>query len=112
MSAIHSDVLPILTRAVIGSAITAHRQLGPGLLESTYRTCLLRQLATDGLVARHEVPLPIKYGGFTMDFGYRADIIVEDRVLLELKAVEALLPIHEAQILTYLKHSGIRVGCS
>ena len=104
------DVSPALTKAVVGSAIAVHGELGPGLLEGTYRACLLRQLALDGLSARHEVPVPISYKGYTVDFGYRADIIVEDKLLLELKAVEAVLPVHEAQLLTYLKHSGLRVG--
>ena len=110
MDALHQDVLPDVTRAIIGSAIKVHRELGPGLLEGTYRTCLLRQLALDGLEARHEVPIPVVYHARRTDVGYRADVIVEDRVLLELKAVEQLLPVHEAQVLTYLKHSGLRVG--
>ena len=102
--------MPELTRAIIGSAISVHRRLGPGLLEGTYRACLLKQLATDGLDARSEVPMPMIYDGVTLDVGYRADIVVGDRVLLELKSVEMLLPVHEAQVLTYLKHSGLRVG--
>ena len=110
MSAGRTDVLPALTRSILGSAIEVHRELGPGLLEGTYRACLLKQLARDGLEARHEVSIPILYKGAITDFAYRADIVVEDRVLLELKAVEALLPVHEAQVLTYLKHSGLRVG--
>lgn len=110
MSAIQRNVLPELTGAVLGSAIAVHRKLGPGLLEGTYRACLLRQLADDGLAASHEVPIPIRYKGAVLDLGYRADIIVENQVLLELKAMEALLPVHEAQILSYLKHSGLRVG--
>jgi GxxExxY protein len=110
MDAKHVDVLAELTHAIVGSAITVHRELGPGLLEGTYRTCLLGQLAADGLSARHEVPIPLQYKGMNLNFAYRADVIVEDLVLIELKALEALLPIHEAQILTYLKHSNLRVG--
>ena len=110
MDAVREDVMPELTRAVIKSAIEVHRELGPGLLEGTYRSCLLRQLEIDGMSARHEVPIPIVYKGHRADFAYRADVVVENRVLLELKAVESLLPIHEAQVLTYLKHSGLRVG--
>jgi GxxExxY protein len=110
MSAGHVDVLPLLTKTIVGSAIEVHRELGPGLLEGTYRACLLEQLAADGLSVQHEVPIPVTYKGSVTDFAYRADIIVEDKVLLELKAIEALLPIHEAQVLTYLKHSGLRVG--
>jgi len=110
MDVSRQDVMPELTRAIIGSAISVHRRLGPGLLEGTYRACLLKQLATDGLDARSEVPMPMIYDGVTLDVGYRADIVVGDRVLLELKSVEMLLPVHEAQVLTYLKHSGLRVG--
>lgn len=99
-----------LTHAIIGSAITVHRDLGPGLLEGTYRACLLEQLAKDGLKARHEVPIPVRYRDSTLDVAYRADIVVEERVLLELKAVEMLLPVHQAQILSYLKHSGLHIG--
>ena len=110
MSAIHQDVLPDLTRPIIGSAISVHRELGPGLLEGTYRACFLMQLAADGLAARHEVPIPLRYKGFPLDVGYRADVIVGESVLVELKAVEALLPVHEAQVLSYLKHAGLRVG--
>ena len=110
MSAMNQDVWPELTKTVIGSAIEVHRELGPGLLEGTYRACLLRQLRLDGMQARAEIPIPIVYKGERTDFGYRADIVVEDRVLLELKAVETLLPVHEAQVLTYLKHSKLRVG--
>ena len=105
-SGAHSD----LTHEIIASAIRVHRKLGPGLLEGTYRTCLLKQLECDGLKARHEVPSLVSYEGQTIERGYRADIIVGEQVLVELKAVERTLPIHEAQVLTYLKHSGLRVG--
>jgi len=101
---------PALTRAIIGSAITVHRALGPGLLESTYRACFVSQLEQEGLAVRQEAAIPLVYNDVALDFAYRADIIVEDRVVVELKAVEALLPVHEAQLLTYLKHSGLRVG--
>ncbi len=98
------------TRAIIGSAIKVHRVLGPGLLESTYRACLVKQLFDDGMTADEEVPIPIHYNNHRLDIGYRADIIVDRAVLLELKAMDTLLPIHEAQILTYLKHSNLEVG--
>ena len=98
------------TRAIIGSAIEVHRALGPGLLESTYRACLFKQLIDDGMWAEEEVPIPIQYKGHHLDAGYRADIIVDHAVLLELKAMDRLLPIHEAQILTYLKHTNLEVG--
>jgi GxxExxY protein len=99
-----------LTRQVLRGAIAVHRELGPGLLESAYRTCLLRELDLLGLAAKQEVEIPIDYRGTKLHCGYRADIIVEDRVLLELKTVEKLLPIHEAQLFTYLKLAGLRVG--
>ena len=104
------DVLPDLTKSIIGSAIHVHRVLGPGLLEGTYRACLLHQLAKDGFKVRQEVPVRVRYEDVILDAGYRADLIVDDQVLLELKAVEELLPVHGAQVLTYLKHSHLKVG--
>ena len=99
-----------LTRRIIGCAIDVHRTLGPGLLENAYRTCLLREFELAGLPARKEVAIPIRYKGEQLDCGFRADIVVADSVLLELKAVSELLPVHEAQLLTYLKLCGARVG--
>ena len=99
-----------LTRRIIESAIHVHRVLGPGLLESTYRKCLATQLAIDGMKVESEVSIPINYEGLIVDCAYRADVIVDNAVLLELKAVDRLSPIHEAQVLTYLRHSGLRVG--
>ena len=99
-----------LTERILGAAVEVHRQLGPGLLEGTYRACLIHQLACDGLRAECEVPIPIEYKGVSIATCYRADVIVESIVLLELKAVERLLPIHEAQILTYLKLCRLRIG--
>ena len=111
MSANRYAVMPDLTRPIIGAAIAVHRELGPGLLEGTYQACFLRQLSADGLVARQEVPIQIRYKGIAVDeVAYRADVIVDGKVLVELKAVETLLPVHEAQVLSYLKHSGLRVG--
>ena len=106
----HDGAHANLTRRILGSAIRVHRELGPGLLESTYRTCLMRQLKKDGISAQEEVTIPIRYSGEDIDCVYRADIIVASRVLLELKAVEHLLPLHEAQTLTYLRHSRLEVG--
>src|SRR5690348_13417065 len=97
------ELLPDLTQRVIGAAIKVHRVLGPGLLEGTYRACLMHQLRKDGVQVRHEVPLQVRYEDATLDIGYRADLIVDGQLLLELKAVEALLPVHKAQVLTYLK---------
>lgn len=94
-----------LTENVIGAAIEVHRALGPGLLESAYEICLCRELSLRKLQFQRELALPLEYKGVKLDCGYRADIIVEEMLLLELKAVEALLPIHEAQLLSYLKLS-------
>ena len=99
-----------LTRRIVGCAIEVHRQLGPGLLECAYRACLLHELSRAGLEARSEVPIPIVFRDLQLDCGFRADIIVGDSVIVELKAVERLLPIHDAQLLTYLKLTKIPVG--
>ncbi len=99
-----------LTEAIIGAAIEVHSELGPGLLESAYEECLCHELMLRGLSFKRQVELPVVYKGIKLDCGYRIDIIVEDRVVLELKTVEKLLPVHEAQLLTYLKLSGKRVG--
>ncbi len=99
-----------LTKNVIGAAIEVHRALGPGLLESAYEICLCRELSLRNLQFRRQFALPLEYKGVKLDCGYRADIIVEEMLLLELKAVEALLPIHEAQLLSYLKLSGLAAG--
>ncbi len=99
-----------LTEKVIGCAIEVHRILGPGLLESAYQHCLLLELRNQGLTVESEVPMPVNYKGEILDCGYRIDMLVEKSLIVELKAVEALLPIHEAQILSYMKLSGIRIG--
>ena len=99
-----------LTEKVIGSAIEVHRILGPGLLESAYQRCLLQELRQQGLSAESEVPMPVRYKDELLDCGYRADLLVEQALILELKAVEEIPPIHEAQILTYMKLSGIHLG--
>ena len=99
-----------LTGRVIGAAIEVHRHLGPGLLESAYEECLCYELATAGLAFRRQVPQPVVYKGIKLDLGYRLDVVVESSLILELKTVDKLLPIHEAQLLTYLRLSGIRTG--
>ena len=98
------------SKAIIGAAMTVHSALGPGLLESTYRACLAHELHLRGLCVRTEVPLPIVYKGIQLDVGYRVDLLVEDVVIVELKVVEKMLRVHEAQILAYLKLSGLEVG--
>jgi GxxExxY protein len=104
------DAQQALTHSIIGAAIEVHRELGPGLLESAYETCLVHELQLRSLSFRRQVPLPLNYKGVSLDCGYRIDLIVADTVLLELKAVEDVLPIHEAQLLTYLRLSGIKIG--
>jgi GxxExxY protein len=99
-----------LTERIIRAAIEVHRELGPGVLESAYQRCLGREFDLTGIKYRHEVALPVHYKGITLDCGYRMDFVVEEKVVLEVKAVEKILPVHEAQLLTYLKLSGYRVG--
>ncbi len=99
-----------LTGKLIGCAIEVHRNLGPGLLESTYQQCLARELALQEVRFKLEHPLPVEYKGVHLDCGYRIDILVEDQVIVELKAVEEIRGIHQAQLLTYLKLSGIKTG--
>jgi len=99
-----------ITEAVIGAAMHVHSSLGPGLLGSAYRTCLVHEMRRRGLQVQAERPLPVKYDGVDIEVGYRIDLLVESTVLVELKAVEKLLRLHEAQLLTYLKLSGLNVG--
>ena len=110
MDSIIREVPPELTRAILGSAISVHRELGPGLLESTYRKCLVEQLREDGMTVESEKLIPVRYRGRPIDASYRAHIIVESRVLPELKAVENLSPVHEAQTLTYLRHTALKIA--
>lgn len=99
-----------LTSEIIAAAIEVHRQLGPGLLESAYEACLVYELRKRGLKALSQVGLPVIYDEVKLDVGYRIDILVEDSVIIELKAVEKVIPLHEAQLLSYLKLSGKKVG--
>src|SRR5438874_9553558 len=99
-----------LTELLIGCAIEVHRTLGPGLLESAYEVCLCRELSLRQIRFSRERPIPLHYKGIRLDCGYRADLVVEESVLVELKAIDALLPIHEAQLLSYLKLGGWFVG--
>ena len=99
-----------LTRRIIGAAIEVHRHLGPGLLESAYEKCLLRELDLIGLQYQTQVPLRVRYKGEDLDCGYRLDIVVENLVILELKSVADVTDVHRAQLLTYLKLSGLNVG--
>ncbi len=99
-----------LTHAIIGAAIQVHRQLGPGLLESAYGECLARELSLRGLRFERQRAVPVVYKDVKLECGYRMDILVEDRIVLELKSLEALAPVHEATILTYLRLSGRSLG--
>jgi len=99
-----------LTEAIIGAAIEVHKELGPGLLESAYEECLCHELSLRGLCFHRQVSLPVQYKKVKLDCGYRMDVVVAEAVVLELKAVEEILPIHEAQLITYLKLSKKPVG--
>jgi GxxExxY protein len=99
-----------LTHKIIGAAIEVHRQLGPGLLESAYEECLARELSIRDLSFERQKPIPVIYKGVKLECGYRIDLLVEHRIVLELKAIEQFAPIHAAVVLTYLKLSGITVG--
>ena len=99
-----------LSKRVIGCALEVHRQLGPGLLESAYEQCLAHELTSAKISFKLQWPLPVAYKGLLLDCGYRADLLFERELIVELKAVEQLLPIHEAQLLTYMKLANIPVG--
>lgn len=99
-----------LTQSVIGFAIEVHRHLGPGLLESAYEECLCFELKQADIPFNRQVPLPVLYKRVRLDCGYRLDLVVDHRVIVELKTVERLLPVHEAQLLTYMKLSGVATG--
>jgi GxxExxY protein len=95
---------------IIGACIEVHRHLGPGLLESAYDQCVAHELTLRGVPFERQVPVPLEYKGATLDCGYRLDFIVARRVILEIKCVDRLLPIHAAQVLTYLRLTGVKVG--
>lgn len=98
------------TEKIIGGCIAIHRALGPGLLESAYEECLCHELTLAGLKFERQKALPVEYRGIKLDCGYRLDLVVEEMVIVELKAIESLLPVHDAQLLTYLKLTGCTVG--
>ena len=104
------DEINKITEKVIGCAIEVHRHLGPGLLESTYQECLKYELKLNNVKFESEVPIPIKYKDLKIGFAFRADFIIEDQIIIELKAVEEIHPIHSAQLLTYLKLTGKKIG--
>jgi len=99
-----------ISGAVVNAAMKVHSTIGPGLLENAYEACLLHELKKRGVNVRSQVTLPVHYDGEVIDIGYRLDLLVEDKVIVELKAAEKLLPIHEAQLLSYLKLSNKQLG--
>ena len=99
-----------LSKRVIGCAIEVHRNLGPGLLESTYEQCLAHELKCAGIPFMVQHPLPVNYSGVKLDCGYRVDLFIDTKIIVELKSVEKLLPIHQAQLLTYMKLAEIKIG--
>jgi GxxExxY protein len=103
---VHRDI----TGAIINAALRVHSKIGPGLLERAYRVCLCQELAGRGLSVEAEKLLPIEYDGLVIDLGYRVDLLVEDAVVVEVKAIDSVLPVHEAQLMSYLRLSRKRVG--
>ena len=99
-----------LTERIIGAAIEVHRHLGPGVLESVFEECLCYELAQAELSVRRQAPVPVIYKDIRLEMGFRADLIVDEKVIVELKCIEKMLPVHDAQLLTYLKLSGLHVG--
>jgi GxxExxY protein len=97
-------------RAIVNGAYRVHTALGPGLLENIYQPCLRHEIGKAGLAVREQVPVPLSYDGLHFEVGYRLDLVVEDAVIVEIKAVEKLLPVHIAQLLTYMKLAGKRLG--
>jgi GxxExxY protein len=99
-----------ITEKIIGCAIEVHRNLGPGLLESAYEECLAFEILNSGLKVVRQQPVPVVYKNIKLDCGYRIDLLIEDKVIIELKTVESINPVHEAQILTYMKFSNKSIG--
>ena len=104
------EEIEAVATTVIDALVKVHRELGPGLLESTYQVCLAHELRTRGIEVRCEVVLPVRYAGVEIEAGYRIDMLIAESVVIENKSVQSLAPIHEAQLLTYLKLSGHRLG--
>jgi len=100
----------VLTKEIIGAAIEVHRHFGPGLLESAYQRCLARELQLRDIPYRYEWPLPLEYKDLRVKCGYRVDLLVADAVVVETKSIEAIAPVHEAQLLTYMRLGGWKVG--
>ncbi len=105
-----TDAINDITYQIVGAAIEVHRVLGPGLLESAYEACMAYEFVTRGIPFVREVGLPVVYKGVCVDCGFRVDFIVDEKVIVEIKAVEAITPVHEAQVNTYLRLSGCKIG--
>jgi GxxExxY protein len=99
-----------LSYHIVGAALAVHNELGPGLLESTYQACLCRELTLRGVTYNSQVALPVQYRGISLDCGYRLDLVVENLIVVEVKAVAKILPIHRAQVMTYLKLMRLKLG--
>lgn len=99
-----------ITEKIIGCAIEVHRFLGPGLLESAYEDCLVFELQAAGLLVQRQKPIPVIYKDIKLDCGYRIDVLVENKIVIEIKTVEAFDPVHEAQVLTYMKFAQMKIG--
>ena len=100
----------VISKKIIGAAIEVHKQLGPGLLESTYEECLAHEFSLQKIAYRKQLPVPLTYKGYPIDCSYRLDFLVEEKVVLEIKAIDTILPVHQAQVLTYLKLGGWHLG--
>lgn len=107
--AIPADI-DALAKTTVDAAMAVHRELGPGLLEGAYEACLFHELVTRGIETRRQFPVPLSYHGTLVDIGFRADLLIEGRLLVEMKAVDALLGVHRAQVITYLKVLGLPLG--
>jgi GxxExxY protein len=105
-----NEQLNDLSKTILDSCITVHKEMGPGLLESIYELCLIRELEQRGIKATTQVSIPLLYKGTELSKDFRIDILVENEIVLEIKSVEVLLPVHEAQIISYLKLSGKKLG--
>jgi len=105
-----SDEIELLAKAVVDSAFAVHKELGPGLLESAYEACLSHELRLRGVNHQLQLPVPLNYKGIRVEIGYRADVVVEEKLLIELKSVDQLLPVHTAQVITYLRLKRFPLG--
>lgn len=103
-------ILKELSEGIIGCAIAVHKQLGPGLLETAYETCLAYELEQQGFGVERQKPMPLRYKTINMECGYRLDLVINNQIILEIKAVDHLLPVHDAQLLTYMKLADCRLG--